>query len=42
MKTLRRRFAKGNISFLTYGNEEDGNEDRNEEDGNEEDGHENS
>ena len=42
MKTLRRNFAKGNRSFLTYGNEEDGNEDRNEEDGNEEDGHENS
>ena len=53
MKTLRRKFAKGNLSFLTYGNEEDGNEedrnegdgnegDGNEEDGNEEDGHENS
>ena len=43
MKTLRRKFAKGNLSFLTDGNKEDGNEeDGNEEDRNEEDGHENS
>lgn len=40
MKTLRRKFAKGNLSFLTDGNEEDGNKDRNEGDGNEEDGNE--